>query len=65
MNIQKQRDFLTRFAYWSIIAAAVYLCFEYLLPVSVPFLIGICIAWLVVWISRNCIVPTAMSVFCW
>ncbi len=53
MNIQKQRDFLTRFAYWSIIAAAVYLCFEYLLPVSVPFLIGICIAWLVVWISRK------------
>jgi len=53
MNIQKQRDFLTRFTYWSIIAAGIYLGFEYLLPVSVPFLIGILIAWMVVWISRK------------
>ena len=53
MNIQKQRDFLTHFAYWSIIAAGIYLGFEYLLPVSVPFLIGILIAWVVVWISRK------------
>lgn len=53
MNIQKQRDFLTRFAYWSILAAGIYLGFEYLLPVSVPFLIGILIAWIVVWISRK------------
>lgn len=53
MNLQKQRDFLTRFAYWSIIAAGIYLGFEYLLPVSVPFLIGILIAWIVVWVSRK------------
>ncbi len=53
MNIQKQRDFLTRFAYWAIIAAGIYLGFEYLLPISVPFLIGILIAWVVVWISRK------------
>jgi len=53
MNIQKQRDFLTRFAYWSIIAAGIYLGFEYLLPISVPFLIGILVAWAVVWISRK------------
>ena len=53
MNIQKQRDFLTRFAYWAIIAAGIYLGFEYLLPVSVPFLIGILIAWAVVWLSRK------------
>lgn len=53
MNIQKQRDFLTRFAYWFIIAAGIYLGFEYLLPVSVPFLIGILIAWIVVWVSRK------------
>ena len=53
MNIQKQRDFLTRFAYWAIIAAGIYLGFEYLLPVSVPFLIGILVAWIVVWVSRK------------
>ncbi len=53
MNIQKQRDFLTRFAYWAIIAAGIYLGFEYLLPISVPFLTGILLAWAVVWISRK------------
>lgn len=53
MNIQKQRDFLTRFAYWSIIAAGIYLGFEYLLPVSVPILLGILLARLVVWISEK------------
>jgi len=57
MNIQQQRDFLTRFTYWSIIAAGIYLGFEYLLPVSVPFLIGILIAWAVVWISRKLRLP--------
>ena len=53
MNIQKQRDFLTAFAYWAIIGAAVYLGLEYVLPVSVPFLLGILVAWLVIRISRK------------
>lgn len=56
MNIQQKRDFLTTCAYWAIIAAAVYLAFEYLLPVSVPFIFGILIAYLVIRISQklNC-----------
>ena len=56
MNIQKKRDFLTTVAYWAVIAAAVYLGFEYLLPISVPFIIGILLAQLVVFISHkaNC-----------
>ncbi len=53
MNIQKKRDFLTTCAYWAIIAAAVYLAFKYLLPISVPFILGILIAYLVVWVSRK------------
>ncbi len=53
MSIQKQRDFLTRFAYWAIIAVGVYLGFEYLLPISIPILLGILIARLVVWASRK------------
>nr|MBQ8244105.1 AI-2E family transporter [Oscillospiraceae bacterium] len=53
MNIQKKRDFLTNFAYWAIIIGAVYLVFEYIVPISVPFIFGILIAWLVVWISRK------------
>lgn len=52
MNMQKKRDFLVTFAYWAIIAAGVYLAFEYLLPISVPFILGILIAYLVVRISQ-------------
>ncbi|MGM9588568.1 MAG: AI-2E family transporter [Faecousia sp.] len=51
--MQQKRDFLTSFVYWGIIAAAVYLVFEYLIPISVPFILGIALAYLVVRISRN------------
>ena len=53
MNIQKKRDFLTNVTYWAIIIAAVYLALQYLLPVSVPFIFGILVAWLVIRISRK------------
>lgn len=53
MNIQEKRDFLTNTAYWAVVAAAVYLGFEYLLPISIPFIFGLLIAWLVVWISNK------------
>ncbi len=53
MTIQKKKDFLINLAYWAVIAAGVYLGFEYIVPVSVPFIFGILIAWLVVWISRK------------
>lgn len=53
MNIQQKRDFLTVFAYWMVIAAGVYLAFEYLLPISVPFILGIGVAYLVIWLSRK------------
>lgn len=53
MDIQKKRDFLTNFAYWAIVVFGVYLALEYLLPISVPFIFGILIAWLVIWISRK------------
>lgn len=51
--MEKKRDFLTNVAYWLVIGFSVYLAFEYLLPISVPFILGILIAWLVVWISRK------------
>ena len=51
MNIQQKRDFLTNFAYWCIICAGVYLVLEYLLPVSVPFILGILVAFAVIRIS--------------
>ena len=53
MNTEKQRAFLINLAYWLVVAAAVYLALEYLLPISVPVLFGSGIAWLVVWISRK------------
>ena len=51
--MEKKRDFLINLAYWGIIAAGVYLALEYLLPITMPFVFGILVAWLVVWISRK------------
>lgn len=53
MDIQQKRDFLTNVAYWAIVVAAVYLALEYLLPISVPCLLGILVAWLVVGLSKK------------
>ena len=52
MSVKKQRDFLISVAFWAVIGGAVYLGFEYLLPISVPFILGILIARLIVGISR-------------
>lgn len=51
MDIQKKRDFLINCAYWAVIAAGAYLALEYLLPVFMPCILGVLLAWLVVWIS--------------
>ena len=51
--MEKKRDFLINLAYWGIIAAGAYLALEYLLPITMPFVFGILVAWLVVWISRK------------
>ena len=51
LNIEKKRDLLINLAYWAIVAAGVYLALEYLLPISMPFLFGSLIAWLVIWLS--------------
>ena len=53
MDIQKRKDFLINCAYWAVMLAAAYLIFEYVLPISVPFIFGILIACLVVWISNK------------
>lgn len=51
MNTEKKRDFLISLAYWLVVAGAVYLALEYLLPVSVPFILGSLIAWMVIRLS--------------
>ena len=51
MDLQKKRDFLVNCAYWSVIVAGAYLALEFLLPVFMPCILGILVAWLVVWIT--------------
>ena len=51
MDIQKKHDFLINCAYWAVIIAGAYLALEYLLPVFMPCILGVLLAWLVVWIS--------------
>jgi len=51
LNIEKKRDFLINLAYWLIVIAGVYLGLEYLLPISVPFLFGSLVAWVVIRLS--------------
>lgn len=53
MNTQRKLDFLIQFAYWTIIGAGIFLVFKFVLPVSIPFLLGLLIAWLVVCICRK------------
>ena len=57
MSVQKKKEFLINCAYWAVIIAAGYLVFEYLVPICVPVIIGILIAWLVVGISKKIRLP--------
>lgn len=52
MTIQKKKDFLINCAYWGLVALAVWCGFEYLLPISVPFIFGIGIAFLELKLSK-------------
>jgi len=52
MQLEKQKNFLITVAYWTVIVALGYLVIKYLVPISVPFFLGIPIAYLVVRISR-------------
>ena len=60
MTIRNKKDFLINFAYWAVIVGAVYLVFEYLVPVSVPFLLGVLLAWPVVGITRKLKCPNRL-----
>ena len=52
MQLEKQKNFLITAAYWTVMAAIGYLVIRYLVPISVPFFLGIPIAYLVVRLSR-------------
>ena len=53
MDIQRKREFLINCAYWLVIGSGVYLAFKYLLPITVPFLLGWIIAIGVVWVAKR------------
>ena len=53
MNIQKKKDFLINCAYWAVIAGAGYGICKYLVPMCMPVILGILVAWLVVSASRK------------
>ena len=53
LRIDQKRDFLISCAYWLVIAATVYVSCKYILPISVPFILGILIASLVVNITKK------------
>ena len=53
MTIQKKKEFLITCAYWAVIGVFVYLGFKFLLPVSIPFLLGLVLAWVVVGVTRK------------
>lgn len=53
MKIENRKNFLINTAYWSVIGLAVYLVIRYIVPISVPFFLGIPIAYVVVRISRK------------
>ena len=55
--MQQKKEFLVTAAYWAVLLATVYLCFEYLLPISVPFIFGILLAQLVVSLSGKLHLP--------
>ena len=53
MNTQRKLDFLIHFAYWAILGAGIYLAFKFVLPVSIPVILGILIAWAVERLCRK------------
>ena len=53
MNVKQKQDFLVNVAYWIFVLAVVYLIFKYVFPITVPFILGYCVAFLVVQISKK------------
>ena len=64
MNLEKQKTFLIRFAFWVIIIAIIYICLKYALPFFAPFVFGFVIAfllnWPIRWLEKRLRVPRAL-----
>lgn len=53
MTIQQKKDLLVNVAFGIFIAAIAYLGIKYLLPITVPFILGFCIAYCIVKLSNR------------
>ncbi len=53
MNIQQKKELLINAAYWGLVAAVGFVICKYLVPIFVPVIIGILLAWMVVAITRK------------
>ena len=53
MDLNKQKNFLIRFAFWVIILAILYICLKYALPFFAPFVFAFVAAFLLNWPIRR------------
>ncbi|MBP3700872.1 MAG: AI-2E family transporter [Lachnospiraceae bacterium] len=53
MNIRQKQDFLINAAYWGLIILVAYLIFQYIVPITVPFILGFIVAYATVRITRK------------
>lgn len=53
MNIEQKKQFLINIAYISVVLAGIYLAFQYLLPIVLPFILGLLVAYIVIKIIRK------------
>ena len=64
MDLNKQKNFLIRFAFWLIIAAIIFICLKYALPFFAPFVFAFIAAfllnWPIRWAERKLKLPRAL-----
>lgn len=53
MGAKQKLDFLINVAYWAFVLLVVYLAFKYVFPITIPFILGFCVAYFVVKISKK------------
>jgi len=64
MNVQQKKDFLITCAYWAVILGAGFVVCKYLVPICMPVILGILLAWLVVGITNKLRFPNRFFRIC-
>lgn len=53
MNVNQKKNLLIEVAFWLFVLVVGYLLYKYILPIVLPFIAGLLVAYLVVWISNK------------